>query len=627
MKRYQKGMIWLLVLLLTVLPLTGCSDPENAGAEPADPAPAAAAEDHSPTAAAQAPVFDLSAYTLQAAADYDEVAALFTRINSAMTEAGAEGTGVVDAFFAAGDKPVFGGNYGERSRSTQRLPAGVLQADRVAAAEGYLYRVQDGELMILEAKGADSAVVSTTTVSNTAEGYESYEERADAVLVQGEMAAVITHVYGWKTAQTDGEGWSSETVSQSHVKFYDVTDKTAPVLVSDYVQDGSCLGAYLIGSRIYLLTDYHVMKLEETEPASFVPKVGAAGALQPLSAQKLLLNEQTDAMQYTVIGALSVPDGALADAVALTGSFHPCFASADRMILTGSCYATMVSEPYEENQYQVTAYSSRAITLAAEFSLTDGIAMTKTSCVDGRLPDPGQVDWDNGYLRMVTMTQGYTNRLFEDEAMGFSNVEMGEHQISNAVYILDETLTPVGELTGLSDGALSYYARLVGTTGYMIAYDAQQPVYTLDLTEPTAPEVGQTLDAADPVEILLRWDEQLLGITAGGKLQLLQAAGAELSVLAEAELGDQYAAVRYHADSILCDSASGLLVLPHSDGLHLYTITDTQIAESGSVDVPVSARTRAVLLEGCLYITGDAGCTVADPATGEVLTQVAVAVG
>ena len=190
------------------------------------------------------------------------------------------------------------------------------------------------------------------------------------------------------------------------------------------------------------------------------------------------------------------------------------------------------SDP-EENQYQVTDYYSHAITLIASLHCTDGLRLEKTACVNGRLPEASSLDYDGGYLRLGTMAESYTNRLFEDDSMGFSDLEPGKHSFSNEVHILDGTLQEVGRLTGLSDSSLIYYQRLLGTLGYTVSYDKAEGVYTLDLSDPTAPAMGKALSGNDPAEILLRYGDRFLGLTAGGKLQLLEQDGATLKTVAE----------------------------------------------------------------------------------------------
>ena len=630
MKRYSKWIAWMLAMALMIMPLAGCSNTDNStAAEPDTQTQPAATESSDPEQSDinhSEPEFTMEDYTLVSADNYEQIGTLFNGIISGDAYSSSENVGVIDTFFSEANRPAFGGNYGERSNSTQLLPAGVTAADAAVAADGYIYRVQDGELTIVSAKGKTSEVVSTTTVASTAEGYESYEEVAEAVAVSGNIAAVVTYVYAWKTV--DGaESMNSETVSQTHVKFYDITDKAAPKQVADFVQDGSYQSAYVTGGRLYLLTDFYVMNMDAANAATFIPKAGAADKAEQIKAENLLVNNQTDTARFTVVSALDMQSGAAKQTQAITGSYYPCFADDATMLLSGWCYAVKQSEPYEENQYQVTDFYSHAVTLVAKFDLSQGLALQQTACVNGRMTDPDQADFADGYLRMATMAEHYTNRLFEDAAMGFANLEMGTHFFSNEISVLDQELKLVGHLEGLSDSCLTYYTRLIGSTGYVLAYDLDNTVYTLDLTDPAAPAMGESLSKDDPAEILLRCGDRLLGITAGGKLQLLEAEGAALNQVADVSIGENYTAIRYHMDSVLCDAAAGIAVLPGADGMYVYAISESDIEELGKVEMNVTERTRVMLADGLLYVTGDIGVIVVDPATCETVAQVTVAVG
>lgn len=630
MKHPKRILAWMLAIVLILLPMAGCSSSDNNINNTPDTAANDLDTDAQPAqgqSGQRVPEFEMENYGLHVAQDYEELSTLLNSIVNGESYSSAENVGIVDEFFSETTRPAYAGNYGERSNNTRVLPEGVSKADSAVLSDGYLYRVQDAEMTILEAKGADSSIVSTTTVTSSVEDYENYEETAQTVTVQGNYAAVMTYVYAWSTVEGDNGEWSSQTVSQTHMKLYDVTDKAAPKLLNDYVQDGSYYDAYLANGMLYLVTDYYVMNLDTENSDSFIPKTGAADAMVQIGADKILVNDQADSAQFMVISALSMETGTASDTMAVTGLFRPYFVAADTLYLCGWCYAMQQSEPYEENQYQVTDFYSHAITLVSAFTLTDGIQMAQTACVNGRLSDEDQMDFEGGYLRLGTMEESYTNRLFEDESMGFANLEMGEHSFSNEVHVLDSELKLVGKLTGLSDRCLTYYQRFIDNVGYVISYDSENPVYTLNLTDPTAPTMGENLSSNDPVEILMRYGDQLLGLTAGGKLQLLQFADSQLQTVAEASIGEDYTAVRYHLDSVLLENNAGYVVLPGNGVMHVYAVSADAITEVGGIELTVSEKTRVLCADGLLYITSDVGFTVVNAQNCETVAQVSVAVG
>lgn len=55
-------------------------------------------------------------------------------------------------------------------------------------------------------------------------------------------------------------------------------------------------------------------------------------------------------------------------------------------------------------------------------------------------------------------------------------------------------LTPVGQLSGLGTGQKIYSVRFVGDSGYVVTFRQVDPLYTLDLSDPTAPRVAGQLE-------------------------------------------------------------------------------------------------------------------------------------
>ena len=53
---------------------------------------------------------------------------------------------------------------------------------------------------------------------------------------------------------------------------------------------------------------------------------------------------------------------------------------------------------------------------------------------------------------------------------------------------------PVGQVSGLGQGEQIYSVRFVGNTGYVVTYRQVDPLYTIDLSDPTAPKVAGQLD-------------------------------------------------------------------------------------------------------------------------------------
>ncbi len=57
-------------------------------------------------------------------------------------------------------------------------------------------------------------------------------------------------------------------------------------------------------------------------------------------------------------------------------------------------------------------------------------------------------------------------------------------------------LAPVGQVSGLGQGEQITSVRFIGNTGYVVTYRQVDPLYTIDLSTPTAPRVAGELDLA-----------------------------------------------------------------------------------------------------------------------------------
>ncbi|MCW3841072.1 beta-propeller domain-containing protein [Micromonospora yasonensis] len=89
-------------------------------------------------------------------------------------------------------------------------------------------------------------------------------------------------------------------------------------------------------------------------------------------------------------------------------------------------------------------------------------------------------EWD-GHLRVAT-TSGRTWGAKPDS--------------TSSVYVLradGKTLTRVGKVTGLGNGERIHAVRFVGGTGYVVTFRQTDPLYTVDLRDPTAPKVSGEL--------------------------------------------------------------------------------------------------------------------------------------
>ncbi len=86
----------------------------------------------------------------------------------------------------------------------------------------------------------------------------------------------------------------------------------------------------------------------------------------------------------------------------------------------------------------------------------------------------------------------------------------GEDTSKNNIYVLDERLERVGTLEGLAPGERIYSARFMGSRAYMVTFRNVDPLYVIDLREPTKPTVLGELKIPGYSDYLHPYDENHL---------------------------------------------------------------------------------------------------------------------
>jgi inhibitor of cysteine peptidase len=99
--------------------------------------------------------------------------------------------------------------------------------------------------------------------------------------------------------------------------------------------------------------------------------------------------------------------------------------------------------------------------------------------VTGSVLNQFSMDESNGYFRLATTkNRTWSQYAVEDEKDSYSNV-----------YVLDENMKTVGSLEGLARGERIYSARFMGSRAYLVTFVQTDPLFTIDLSNPSAPKV------------------------------------------------------------------------------------------------------------------------------------------
>jgi len=108
-------------------------------------------------------------------------------------------------------------------------------------------------------------------------------------------------------------------------------------------------------------------------------------------------------------------------------------------------------------------------TSIAKFKLENGnVSFVAEGAVPGKILNQFSMDEHKGNFRIAT-TVGWN---------GYNNV-----------YVLDKDMNTVGRLEGLAPGESIYSSRFMGDKGYIVTFKKVDPLFVLDLSDPTNPKI------------------------------------------------------------------------------------------------------------------------------------------
>ncbi len=399
------------------------------------------------------------------------------------------------------------GSYSKTNVQTK----GVDESDIVKTDGDYIYTVSGSQVTITDIREKKMNVTGYLTIGDrTADTrvVEMYVEgdsihlvvqKEETILKQGEIQMrpadpkyhEALEEEGESPAETGGneaaksysdkDSYQIETKSVTELLTYDVTDRKNPRLEGTVTQDGYYKDSRKIGSMVYLFTEGY-MEQASVKNQEMVTKEEAGGFI-PLVNGKMISSDCIYLPEYGNAGYLissvdTKNPGEVVDEVLILNNNAQIYVSKDAVYL----YHT----DYEQDKVK---------TKIAKFSLKKGeINAVGAAAVTGEVYDTFAVAEEKGNLRVLT-------------------TDWSGSKDSNNLYLLDENLKLTGKLEGMAKGEQVYAARFLGDVAYFVTYRNTDPLFAVDLSDPTNPEILSEVKLSGFSEYLHFWGkDKLVGI-------------------------------------------------------------------------------------------------------------------
>ncbi|HUK39100.1 MAG TPA: beta-propeller domain-containing protein [Methanomicrobiales archaeon] len=450
--------------------------------------------------------------------------------------------------------PALSGDYSTTNVQVQ----GVDEADIVKNDARYIYVISGGTLAIVDAyPGEKARVLSETPLNGTpAEMYLSGDRLV--VFSSGGIGYPAMEKVAGVVAPRSYQ-------AASHACVYDIRDRSSPSLVRDITLPGSYYDSRMIGDRVYVVTNAPVYAYSDDIPMPVV-KDDAGVTIEPrISYFDVPFSSYT----FSTISSFSVSDDRSLSAESyLMGYTTTLYVSPDAIYMAFPIPSAPSAEPMVAGTMAVAPVPKQPAeekTAICRFAIADGGArFTGYGEVTGHLLNQFSMDESGGDLRVATTVQGYGSS--------------GSYEYNN-VLVLDSGMKTVGSLMYIAPGEQIYAARFIGDRLYLVTFRRVDPLFVIDLSDPSNPGILGKLKIPGFSDYLHPYDAtHLIGVgketesndwggisTSGLKLALFDVSDVnhptEVDHVEIGEAGSDSEALRDHR-AFLFSKEKDLLVIP-----------------------------------------------------------------
>lgn len=500
----------------------------------------------------------------------------------------------------------------------------------------YIYVLKDGaELLILSASGTETQIISSTKleIADTQRAKEMYLFE-DNVLILSTKRKTDAKNASWY--------WD---VSQSCViiDIYDISNSAEPKKIAEVGQDGNYTASRLINDDLYVISMFSIYSMEEIvreDHESYIPGLYTNGVKTLVEPSCIVYPSTVEALNYAVITRYDADTGAIELNKTVLGAGETVYLSAEHLYLADERYFKDESEPYIERNWSVIDYASGTRTEILKFDLTEDLHTEAVGYVDGMLLNQFSMDEKDGYLRVVTTCKDEAYSVYTDVENDFKDYRWKDSVRTNGLFIFDKDMEIVGKIDGLAENEQVYSVRFANNVAYFVTFRTLDPLFTVDLSDPTAPKIMSELKIAGFSEYLHPYSNGLLfglgqdadentGRTYGMKLSMFDISD-PYNVVEQKKLSLEfsYSKALYNHKAILISAEKDLIGFPISCGYVIYGYGDEGFYERARIvldDIYWNNDSRGLYVGEYVYIVTQVCTFVLDMEDFSIVAQISYA--
>lgn len=355
-------------------------------------------------------------------------------------------------------------NSKETYSETNTQVQGVDEADIVKTNGKKIFYLTQNKLEIFDATKTKTTVEKEITFAENVYPYEMYlDENYFVVLASSQIARNISGEIAEK---------------QRGATIASVYDVNSYELMREIVVEGYEIASRKIDNNIYIVTNKYIYfygTFDENEVLPLYKDTAKSGDFLEVPATQIkYFNDykEDESCNYMIITSFSIDDmTSEVNVNTYLGAGNEVYCSKENL------YVAKIKYDYSYMP-KISAVIDQAIGVAGisknevstnihKFKIEDNnVKYVATGKVSGSLLNQFSMDEYNQNFRITTTNDD-----------------------GNSLYILNENMQEIGSVTNLASGEKIYATRFMGDKAYVVTYKTVDPLFVIDLSKPTNPEV------------------------------------------------------------------------------------------------------------------------------------------
>lgn len=377
----------------------------------------------------------------------------------------------------------------EEYSDTNTQVEGVDEADIVKTDGNYIYYLTKNNLKIVDAQ--KMSVMATVEFDETDFYSSELYVKGDKVIVIGNRYESGRKEYSIDSMYTDI--MYAPGTSYTVIKVFDISNRAKPQLARTVEIEGYYLSSRMIDNDIYLMANKSIYAYElknkdidELDEKDYKPKykdTAISDEIKYVEFQDMCYIPNIETANYLNIVSFDVTNNEKANVDTYLGAGSEIYASDKNLYITRVIYNYEEENNYREYETSTEIY---------KFNLVEGKCnFDKAGEVPGGVLNQFSMDENGEYFRIATT----------------SNKDWDSENNTNNLYVLNAKLEIIGKVEGLAKGERIYSVRFMGDRAYMVTFVETDPLFVIDLSNPTNPTVLGELKIPGYSKYLHPYDE------------------------------------------------------------------------------------------------------------------------